>query len=404
MVKNIKFFMAILFLCMLCDISEVSAQKNTEQQTDAQVITAHQTDFLPLPYQMEVAERWRESCDYIFTNKSAGKIIPLQIDTDGIMRYSFSSDKMELLDENKRVICGKTDDVLLGNAFPIRHDEETHVSSVFLLPVKRENKYYVRFPDTFTEGTYGMFAYVFPEHVKRIKSGKGKMVYKDGYAGDIAYLSKGNGKYIYYPFTVKKKSMAVIRLDLMFLDREDVAHFKVQKKVKGKWRNITSERKRYANYQHNGNFLYGFSKGKYRLGIKVKKGQIARISLHMRNVKYKNTTDKDKAPLIKKGKKKEGMFVWEDTKAHWYKVVKTSKNKVKKLEVQTGTAKDKTTFTIYKEGQKTPLKKMCFRGHDRAWFGYYRSKTYTLKDNGTYYIKVSKANKKTNGAYKIGVK
>lgn len=392
---------------MLCCGLEVSAQKNTVQQIDAEVIAVHQTDFLL----SEGQTGWigLDECDYVFTNKSAGKIIPLQVETDGVMWYCFSSDKVELLDENKRVLLGRTDDEKLRYAFVRGTNTEYSVDRepIRLLPVKKESTYYVRFPDTFTEEKYGAFAYVFPQNVKEIlcRSGK-KFINKGGYDGSITYLSEGTGKYTYYPFSIKRKSMAMAYLYPMFTDDiEDKAYFRVQKKIKGKWKNITSVRKSYANYQHEGNSLYGFSKGKYRLGVKAKKGQIVAIcAIRTCDMNDKKAVKKSRALLIKKGKKKEGMFVWENTKAHWYKVVKTSKNKVKKIELQTGTVTDKTRFTIYKEGQKAPLKKLCFQGRDRAGFKDYRSKIYTLNDEGIYYIKVSKANKKTNGGYRIRVK
>lgn len=76
---------------------------------------------------------------------------------------------------------------------------------------------------------------------------------------------------------------------------------------------------------------YGLSKGSYRLGIKIEKGQIATFDVDIRNIKYKNSTKRSKAVDIKKGKYKESIFTWEDKKAHWYKVQKSGQKKVKRL-------------------------------------------------------------------------
>lgn len=83
---------------------------------------------------------------------------------------------------------------------------------------------------------------------------------------------------------------------------------------------------------------------------------------------------------------------------------RSKKNKVRAIRLYAGSL-DNITFTIYKSGKKTAEKQWRFHAVQSGGKAVkYKSKKYVLKDNGTYYIKVSKANKKTNGAYKIGVK
>lgn len=398
--KNMQCIFEIMIFSLLCSVSSASAQR-----TDPDVIT-------PLPGKC-CEEILRgvgvEHTVYLFTDKSLGRNVPLQVDTDGIMLYGFSSGKVNLLDEKKHIIKGKTDIETMGRGFSsveeYYEDGERKVRIIphgmYLLPVRKDKTYYVQFPEEASEEGYSVFVYMFPKSVKNIKPEETT----EYSSSSEAYLSEGVGKYVYYPFTVQKKSLVTLDADPMFLEG-DIIYCKVQKKIKGKWKDIVTVRSKRAYCGQLGIMApYGFSKGKYRLGIKAEKGQITRFALISSNVDLKNSTQKSKAAVLKKGKEKEGIFVWEDKKAHWYKIVKSNKNQAKKLQLQVSAATDKTSFTIYKKGISKPLKKVSIRGRERPLqFMEYISKTYALKNNGTYYIKVSKRNKKTNGAYKIGVK
>lgn len=390
--KRIKYLYGILFFGLLCNVSVVSAQ-----QTDPEVITAQSTEF----YSYVMGRISIESCDYAFTNKSEGKRIPLQIDKDGILLYCFSSAKIKLVDEKNSIISGKTDNEQLGGAFTRKEYKDQGSAKnepIYLIPVKKGKTYFVQFPNEFTEEKYGVFAYVFPKEVRSLKYGE-----KTSKQGCFAYLSEGCGKYVYYPFVIKKKSLASISVDPMFFGGGDRLYFKVQKKIKGEWKDIVSVRSKRASYGQISEMApYGLSKGKYRLGVKARVGQISFIAPDIREENLNNPTKKSKAVALKKGKEKKGIFVWEDKKAHWYKVIKTKNNKVKKLKMQVSAATDKINFVIYKKGVSKSFK---IKGKERTFrFLEYTSKSFNLKDNGTYYIKVSKANKKTNGGYKLSVK
>ncbi len=388
MVKNIKLLLGVLFLCMLYGGSKVSAQKNTEQQTDAEAITAQQKDSDTITaYHADEYHNiffGTKDADYLFTEKSSGKILPLQIKEDGVMFYCFSSDKIELLDDRKKVIQGKTDKETMSYNYDAKIYER-------VISVRKDKKYYIHIPEMNKDEINGITVKVFPT-IKTIEQGKD-------------YMIDGKGRYAYYSFTVKKKSLAALYVNPMFMT-EDKLLFKVQKKVKGKWKDITSVRSKLAYSGQLGELApYGLSKGKYRFGVKIKKGQLAWICSDIRGVKYKNAVKKSKAVQLKKSKSQEGVFTWEDKKVHWYKVIRSKKNRIKKLNLYVGCAVDKVDFTVYKKGKSKPIKKVSVRGKNRIdHFMEYVCKSYTLKDNGTYYIKVSKANKKTNGAYKIGVK
>lgn len=401
--KYIKCIFGIIIFSVFCSVSSVSAQR-----TDPDVITA-----LPRKCCKDILRGVGvESTSYLFTEQSLGRTVPLKIDTDGIMMYGFSSEKVKLLDEKKHIIKGKTDLETMGGGFSSVEEyyedgeRKTRIipQGMYLLSVRKDKTYYVRFPEkVWKEGEegYGVFAYLFPKSVTNIK----QAVTTEYSSSSEAYLSEGRGKYVYYPFTVHKKSLVTLNADPMFLEGDSI-YCKVQKKIKGKWKDIVTVRSKNAYCGQLGIMApYGFSKGKYRLGIKAEKGQITCFSLISSNVDLKNSTKKSKANILKKGREKEGVFVWEDKKAHWYKIVKSQKNRVRKLQLQVSAATDKTSFAIYKKGISRPLKIVSIRGRERPLqFLEYKSKTYELKNNGTYYIKVRKGNKKTNGAYKIGIK
>ncbi len=402
--KYIQFILAIMVFSVLGNVSSASAQR-----TDPEVIT-------PLPgecCQDMLKGVGVEHTVYLFTEKSLGKAVPLQVDADGVMLYSFSSGSVELLDEKKRIIKGKTDIETMGWGFSsveeYYEDGERKVRIIpygmYLLPVRKDKTYYIRFPEeAFTEGEEGcrMYVYMFPKPAEDIK----QIAATEYSPGSEVYLSEGKGKYVYYPFTIQKKSLVALDADPMFLGGGDRVYCKVQKKIKGKWKDIVSVRSKRASGGQLGIMApYGLSKGRYRLGIKAQKGQITRFALVRTAAGAKNPTKKSRAAVLDKGKEKDGVFMWEDKKAHWYKVVKSRKNRVKKLQMKVSAATDKINYTIYKKGISKPVKKVGIRGRERPLqFIEYKSKTYVLKDNGTYYIKVGKANKKTNGAYKIGVK
>ncbi len=399
--KCLKILMYLFLLSMCMRVSFVSAaeSKVSVENTDSGMMKVY-----PKYEYTNVDSLRAEGKTYLFTKKSAARIIPIQINADGVMVYCFSSEKVKLLDNKRKTIIGRMDEEVLGVDYSRYEEfvdeqgrEGTRHYSIprRLISVKENETYYLQIPAEVPEEGYEVYAYLHPKEVKKLENGK-------------VFMSEGTGKYIYYPFRLKKKSLAGLYIDGVFSSYEggDTMYFRVQKKVGGKWKNITSVRSKLASLGQCGRTApYGLSKGNYRFGIKVKKGQIAYIDVDIRNIKHKNSTKKSKALMIKKGKNKKGVFTWEDTKAHWYKVVKSNKNKVKKLTVYAGGAADKFQFTIFKEGVLKPLKKIKIRGKNRTFhFLEYTSKSFSLKDNGTYYIKVSKANKKTNGAYKISVK
>ncbi len=89
------------------------------------------------------------------------------------------------------------------------------------------------------------------------------------------------------------------------------------------------------------------------------------------------------------------IYTINEKAARWYKLYVTSTKKQSKLKILTVADQGGFKFTIYQSGKKKPIKtvKTSVKHLD---------KTVKLpKKKGTYYVKVSKVTKKTNGYYEI---
>lgn len=363
----------IIVLCAIWYLpSSAAAQERIPQQnTDCEYIIAVSTDKMDIPGYVSPKET------YLFTEKSAGKCIPLKPEVSGIMFYSILPLRVELLDENKKEISGN------GDSETMDHEEA--------ISVKKDKTYYIKLPDVVVQTEYKMHFYIYPDKIKSLENGK-------------EYMSAGKGKYVYYPFTISKKCLGSFVVSPMYWGDSSI-RFTIQKKLSGKWKNIIDSRRvKAVTYAEEPFNPIGLSKGKYRLGIKTSKEQMAAFHMKLCNVTFRPAQKKRKASVVKKGNSKEGVFTWEDKKAHWFKVKKTRKNKIKTISLYNGSLDD-IVFTIYRQGKTDALIVWKFHADkgDNTFIKYKR-KRFALKENGTYYIKVSKADKKTNGAYKIGVK
>ncbi len=375
-IRNIFVIIIGITMCLISASVVSAASQIPKEHMDSKAVEVVHADTLEKDSLGEIIITDEQK--YLFTEKSAGCLIPLQVKEDGIVFYHFSSEKLELLNEKKQVISGEG-------------DVET-MRDVQAISVDKGKQYYIKMPDIIVEAEFEVYAYFYPRHINQLENGK-------------TYMSMGIDKYVYYPFMISKKSLAALNVNCMYTYGDKIL-FKVQKKIGKKWKDITHVRTMKAYESNLGPVApYALSKGKYRLGIKTTEYQMARIIVDIRKANNKVSLKKKKALLIKKGRPKSNVLTWEDRKAHWYKVVKKG-NTIKKIILYAGCGRDKVRFTIYKKGQKQPFRKNVLKGkmHTNFEFITYASKKITLKDSGTYYIKVSKADKKTNGGYKIRVK
>jgi hypothetical protein len=252
------------------------------------------------------------------------------------------------------------------------------VPSVYVkAEVKAGETYYIDFPRNCKEGM--LTAYVLENECK-------------GLVKDDLNMQKGEGKETYHTFKLTKRGYASFLVASLVEDGGKTS-YKIQKSEKGKWVTIGRTKTFSAMSEKESDIAVGcgLSKGTYRLVLNASKEQLNTViyqrKYYSKNVAYK----KSKA---KKLNAKE-IYTTNERAARWYKTEVTSTKKQKKLKISTAADQGGFKFTIYQSGKKKPIKtvKTSVKHLD---------KTVKLpKKKGTYYVKVSKVTKKTNGYYEI---
>lgn len=243
--------------------------------------------------------------------------------------------------------------------------------------VKAGETYYVDFPRNCKEGL--LTAYVLENECK-------------GLVKDDLNMQKGEGKETYHTFKLTKRGYAGF-LVASLVENGGKTSYKIQKSEKGKWVTIgrTKTFSAMSTKESDITAAYGLAKGTYRLVLNASKEQLNTVVYERKYYSKKVAYKKSKA---KKLNAKE-VYTTNERAARWYKTEVTSTKKQKKLKISTVADQGGFKFTIYQSGKKKPIKtvKTSVKHLD---------KTVKLpKKKGTYYVKVSKVTKKTNGYYEI---
>ena len=243
--------------------------------------------------------------------------------------------------------------------------------------VKAGETYYVDFPRNCKEGL--LTAYVLENECK-------------GLVKDDLNMQKGEGKETYHTFKLTKRGYASF-LVASLVENVGKTSYKIQKSEKGKWVTIgrTKTFSAMSTKESDITAAYGLAKGTYRLVLNASKEQLNTVVYERKYYSKKVAYKKSKA---KKLNAKE-VYTTNERAARWYKTEVTSTKKQKKLKISTAADQGEFKFTIYQSGKKNPIKtvKTSVKHLD---------KTVKLpKKKGTYYVKVSKVTKKTNGYYEI---
>ena len=243
--------------------------------------------------------------------------------------------------------------------------------------VKAGETYYVDFPRNCKEGL--LTAYVLENEYK-------------GLVKDDLNMQKGEGKETYHTFKLTKRGYASF-LVASLVENVGKTSYKIQKSEKGKWVTIgrTKTFSAMSTKESDITAAYGLAKGTYRLVLNASKEQLNTVVYERKYYSKKVAYKKSKA---KKLNAKE-VYTTNERAARWYKTEVTSTKKQKKLKISTAADQGGFKFTIYQSGKKKPIKtvKTSVKHLD---------KTVKLpKKKGTYYVKVSKVTKKTNGYYEI---
>ena len=241
---------------------------------------------------------------------------------------------------------------------------------------KAGDSYYVEFSKNSKEAL--LMSYVLKDSFSTVKS-------------DDITLQKGEGKPTYHTFTLKKRSFALIEWNTL---NKEGGNFSVhlEKKEKGKWISIGKKYQMIADDEETG--IYGLREGKYRLVLNGEKDQVCTVEYIHESVKKKVAYKRSKAKTVKVGKVAKNIYTTGERASRWYKVAVNSTKKQRKIQIYGASDNGKFKFTIYRSGRKKPVKiKKISNG-----------KTYTYKapkKKATYYVKVSKIGKRTNGYYDI---
>lgn len=243
--------------------------------------------------------------------------------------------------------------------------------------VKAGETYYVDFPRNCKEGL--LTAYVLENECK-------------GLVKDDLNMQKGEGKETYHTVKLTKRGYASF-LVASLVENVGKTSYKIQKSEKGKWVTIgrTKTFSAMSTKESDITAAYGLAKGTYRLVLNASKEQLNTVVYERKYYSKKVAYKKSKA---KKLNAKE-VYTTNERAARWYKTEVTSTKKQKKLKISTAADQGGFKFTIYQSGKKKPIKtvKTSVKHLD---------KTVKLpKKKGTYYVKVSKVTKKTNGYYEI---
>ena len=243
--------------------------------------------------------------------------------------------------------------------------------------VKAGETYYVDFPRNCKEGL--LTAYVLENECK-------------GLVKDDLNMQKGEGKETYHTFKLTKRGYASF-LVASLVENGGKTSYKIQKSEKGKWVTIgrTKIFSAMSTKESDITAAYSLAKGTYRLVLNASKEQLNTVVYERKYYSKKVAYKKSKA---KKLNAKE-VYTTNERAARWYKTEVTSTKKQKKLKISTAADQGGFKFTIYQSGKKKPIKtvKTSVKHLD---------KTVKLpKKKGTYYVKVSKVTKKTNGYYEI---
>lgn len=267
--------------------------------------------------------------------------------------------KILLYNENKKYIRSISGD-----------DEQGY----YQLKVKAGDVFYARMPAGMEKGM--LMTYVLKDDISTFKEGE-------------MYVQSGKGTPTYHQFKVKKRCQATMGLATVEAKGGNITYY-IQKNVKGKW--IKIGKTNVVKSINGEERIYGLQKGTYRVVLKAGTSQGTIFSYSAMSVKKKVAFKKAAAQVIKKDDKKTNIYTTTEKASRWYKLLKNSKKS--KLYFGSDASCGGFKFTVYQNGNKKPLKTLKVYGD--------KTKSYKLPEqSGTYYIKVSKLTKQTNGTYGI---
>lgn len=276
----------------------------------------------------------------------------------GTLYVALSSDKEQagtIYDANQKVI---------------KKFEDNYVKA----QVNAGDVYYVDFPKNSKEGIIS--AYILKNQYSKLSQ-------------DDLNVQKGEGKETYHSFKMKKRGSVDLMVRTVIEDGGNIT-YKVQKSTKGKWTTIGKKRTIKSEDFDFGS--YGLSAGNYRLVLKAPKEQVSNTIFEKKYYSKKKIAYK-KSKAYKIGA--QNVYTTGEKAPRWYKVTVKSTKEQERLQIATDVNVGGFKFEIYQNGKKKPIKTIKTSKRN------FEKRVKLPKKKGTYYIKVSKLTKKTNGYYEI---
>ena len=211
---------------------------------------------------------------------------------------------------------------------------------------------------------------------------------------DSIHLQKGKGTPTYHTFTLKKRSVAYMKLSPVTENGGTVVSY-IQRRIKGKW--VPIGKTYYTTAEDITICTYGLKAGTYRLILKAGTNQACTVEYINEPHKKSVTYSKSKAVNIRSRETKENVYTTGEKASRWYKIKVTSAKKRRAIVLNGDADNGKFKFTIYRYGRKKPVKTKTLTGD--STYSYKLPKT-----KATYYVKVSKVGKRTNGYYYVKFK
>lgn len=248
------------------------------------------------------------------------------------------------------------------------------------IDVKKGQTFYVMFPSDTKEAL--VMSYLLENKFEKLRQ------------NNIG-IQKGEGHATYHPFTVKRRSEAMILCGGM-VERGGTMKFYVQHRYQGKWRRIGTIHQ--INDQNDADAeIYGLAKGHYRLVLQGAKTQGVSIIYFRNSVKKNVAYSKEKAIKIKLNKSKSNIYTTGERKSRWYQIHIDTRQKQRKLRFTNDCGNGKLKFKVYRFGKAEPIRVKTVLADHQATVNLPRQRW-------TYYIKVSKVGKRTTGSYEIKYK
>lgn len=332
-------------------------------------------------------EEWNRNEFKAYQFSSAEELLEYML-TGGIKYYTnkFNAPdrmvKITVADPGTFMITGSyegTGKMLLYNAnkkYLTALSNDDNDEGYYQLKVKTGDVFYVRMPSDMKKGL--LMAYVLKDDIA-------------SYKADEVYIQSGKGTPTYHQFTIKKRSKVTLEVTPVEKKSSNVTYY-LQKKVHGKWTKIGNTNTVKASSEDE--CMYGLQPGTYRVVLCTSTSQGVVIGFSASSVGKKVAFKKSKAQTIKMDGQRTNLYSTGETAERWYKVVK--KTKKGKLYFGSDVSSGGFKFTVYESGKKKPIKTVKVSGT--------KARSYKLpKKTGTYYIKVSKQTKKTNGTYGISL-